>query len=80
MQIMEGDVIRTITQNWEYIAHYHTAGNPGRHEIDETQELNYHAIAKALADKNYAGYLAQEFLPLKDPLMSLGQAFRICDV
>jgi hydroxypyruvate isomerase len=59
MQIMEGDVIRTI---------------------DETQELNYHAIAKALADKNYTGYLAQEFLPLKDPLVSLGQAFRICDV
>lgn len=80
MQIMEGDVIRTFTENWDYIAHFHTAGNPGRHEIDETQELNYRAIAKALADKNYNGYLAQEFLPLKDPLTSLGQAFRICDV
>jgi hydroxypyruvate isomerase len=80
MQIMEGDVIRTIIQNWDYIAHYHTAGNPGRHEIDETQELNYRAIAKALANKNYNGYLSQEFLPLKDPLTSLGQAFQICDV
>jgi len=80
MQIMEGDVIRTITQNWDYIAHYHAAGNPGRHEIDETQELNYGAIAKALANKSYNGYLAQEFLPRKDPLVSLGQAFRICDV
>ena len=80
MQIMEGDVIRTIIQNWDYIAHYHTAGNPGRHEVDETQELNYRAIAKALANKNYNGYLSQEFLPLKDPLTSLGQAFQICDV
>ncbi len=80
MQIMEGDVIRTITQNWDYIAHYHTAGNPGRHEIDETQELNYRAIAKALANKNYNGFMAQEFLPLKDPFVSLGQAFQICDV
>ena len=80
MQIMEGDVIRTIRDNWDYIAHYHTAGNPGRHEIDETQELNYHAISKCLADKNYAGYLAQEFLPTKDAMTSLAQAFRICDV
>src|SRR5579871_2728420 len=80
MQIMEGDVIRTINDNWEYIAHYHTAGNPGRHEIDETQELNYQAIARALANKNYKGYLAQEFLPTKDPFVSLEQAFRICDV
>lgn len=80
MQIMEGDVIRTIRDNWEYIGHYHTAGNPGRHEIDETQELNYHAIAKSLADKNYKGYLAQEFLPTSDAMISLAQAFRICDV
>jgi len=80
MQIMEGDVIRTIRDNWDYIAHYHTAGNPGRHEIDETQELNYHAISKALLDKNYKGYLAQEFLPTNDAMTSLAQAFRICDV
>ena len=80
MQIMEGDVIRTIRDNHEYIGHYHTGGNPGRHEIDETQELNYGAIMKALIDLKYDGYVAQEFIPLKDNFSSLAQAFRICDV
>ena len=80
MQIMEGDIIRTITDNWDYIAHFHTAGNPGRHEIDDSQELNYHAICRTLADKNYKGHIAQEFLPKNDPLTSLAQAFQICDV
>ena len=80
MQIMEGDVIRTITENWDYIAHFHTGGNPGRNEIDDTQELNYKAICKAIVEKGYSGYLAQEFIPKRDPMTSLAQAFRICDV
>jgi hydroxypyruvate isomerase len=80
MQIMEGDVIRTIRANKDYIAHYHTGGNPGRHEIDETQELNYPAIVKAILDTGYQGYLGQEFIPTRDPLTSLAQGFRICDV
>ena len=80
MQIMEGDVIRTIRQNKEYIAHYHTGGVPGRHEIDETQELNYPAIVKAILATGYTGYLGQEFIPVREPIASLAQGFRICDV
>jgi hydroxypyruvate isomerase len=80
MQIMEGDVIRTIRDNKEYFAHFHTAGVPGRHEIDESQELNYAAIVRAIVETGYEGYLGQEFTPTRDPLTSLAQAFRICDV
>jgi hydroxypyruvate isomerase len=80
MQIMEGDVIRTIQGNKDYIGHYHTGGNPGRHEIDETQELYYPAIVKAIIDTGFDGHLAQEFIPSRDPLTSLAQGFRICDV
>jgi hydroxypyruvate isomerase len=80
MQIMEGDVIRTIQENKEYIGHYHTGGNPGRHEIDETQELNYAAIVKGILATGFEGFLAQEFIPTRDPLASLAQGFRICDV
>jgi hydroxypyruvate isomerase len=80
MQIMEGDVIRTIRDNKEYIAHYHTGGNPGRHEIDDTQELKYPAIVRAILDTGYEGYLGQEFIPVREPLASLAQGFRICDV
>jgi hydroxypyruvate isomerase len=80
MQIMEGDVIRTIQEYHQYIAHYHTGGNPGRHEIDDTQELNYPAIVKAILKTGYKGYLGQEFIPVRDALTSLGQGFRICDV
>jgi hydroxypyruvate isomerase len=80
MQVMEGDVIRTIQDNKEYIAHYHTGGNPGRHEIDETQELNYPAIVKAILETGFEGYLAQEFIPVREPLASLEQGFRICNV
>ena len=80
MQIMEGDVIRTIRKYKDYIAHYHTGGVPGRNEIDGTQELNYHAICQALVDFGYAGYLGQEFIPKGDPMTSLAQAARICDV
>jgi hydroxypyruvate isomerase len=80
MQIMEGDVIRTIRENHQYIGHYHTGGNPGRHEIDETQELNYPAIVEAILDTGYDGYLGQEYIPAREPLASLAQGYRICDV
>jgi hydroxypyruvate isomerase len=80
MQIMEGDVIRTVRDCKEYIAHFHTGGNPGRHEIDETQELNYPAIVRAILETGYEGFLGQEFIPTRDPFESLTQGFRICDV
>jgi hydroxypyruvate isomerase len=80
MQIMEGDVIRTIKQNKDYIAHFHTGGVPGRNEIDETQELHYPAIVKAILATGYEGYLGQEFIPKREPIASLAQGFRICDV
>ncbi len=79
-QIMEGDIIRTIRDNKDYIGHYHTGGNPGRNEIDETQELYYPAIMKAIAETGFKGYVAHEFVPRRDPLESLAYAVRICDV
>ncbi len=80
MQIMEGDLIRTIRDNIQYIAHFHCAGVPGRHEIDDTQEVNWHAVAKAIADLNFPGYIAQEFTPTRDPLTSLKQAVEVLTV
>ena len=82
MQIMEGDVIRTVGEHFDSIAHYHTAGVPGRHELDDKQELNYRAICEAIMDKGFTGYLAQEFIPTggRDPMTSLRQAVRVCDV
>ncbi|MDF1755541.1 MAG: TIM barrel protein [Verrucomicrobiales bacterium] len=81
MQIMEGDVIATIRKNHEYFSHYHTGGVPGRHEIDETQELNYPAIVKAIVDTGYKGWLGQEFQPAReDKLASLKQGIEICTV
>lgn len=80
MQIMEGDVIRTVTDNFDAIAHYHTAGVPGRQDLDAEQELNYHAICKALAERNYGGYLGQEFMPKGEPFGALKAAFETCDV
>jgi hydroxypyruvate isomerase len=81
MQIMEGDVIRTIRANIKRIGHFHTGGVPGRHEINDSQELNYHAIAAAIADLNYQGYVAHEFVPTRpDPFASLAEAFRVCTV
>ncbi len=81
MQIMEGDIIRTIRDNIEYIGHFHTGGVPGRHEIDETQELYYPAIMRAIVETGYKGWVAHEFTPSrKPPLESLRQAVRICDV
>ena len=80
MQIMEGDVTATIRANSQYIAHYHTGGVPGRAEIDETQELNYRRVMEAIADTGFSGFVGQEFVPKRDPLTSLKQAFQICDV
>lgn len=80
MQIMEGDIIRTIRANLPYIAHFHTAGNPGRHEFDETQELNYPGICKAIADLGFTGYLAHEYTPTRDPLGTLEKMIRLCAV
>lgn len=81
MQIMEGDVIATIKSSHDYFAHYHTGGVPGRHEIDDTQELHYPAIMRAIVDTGYKGHVAQEFIPARpDVLGSLKQAVGICDV
>jgi hydroxypyruvate isomerase len=80
MQIMEGDVVRTIRDNIEYIAHFHTGGVPGRHEIDETQELSYAFVAKAIVEAGFKGFMAQEFIPARDPMTSLNEAIHICDV
>jgi hydroxypyruvate isomerase len=80
MQIMEGDIIRTIRDNIQYIGHFHTGGVPGRHELDDTQELNWRTVAKAIADLNYQGYFAHEFVPTRDPMQSLEQAVRLCSV
>ncbi len=80
MQIMEGDVIRTIRDRHAYIAHYHTGGVPGRHEIDGGQELNYPAIARAIRDTGHRGYVAQEFVPARDPMTSLAEAVALCTV
>ncbi len=80
MQIMEGDIIRTIQDNKQWIAHYHTGGNPGRHELDDTQELQWATIAKAILDTGYTGYFAHEFIPTRDPMTSLREAVVLCDV
>jgi hydroxypyruvate isomerase len=81
MQIDEGDVIRTLTDNHAYIAHYHTAGVPGRNEIDDTQELNYPAIMRAIKATGFTGYVAQEFIPKQtDKIASLRKAVQLCDV
>ncbi len=81
-QIMEGDIIRTLRDNKDYIGHYHTGGNPDRHEIDETQELYYPAIMRAIVKTGFQGYVAHEFVPksTSDPVESLAYAVRICDV
>ncbi len=82
MQIMEGDVIRTIRNNLAHIVHFHTGGVPGRHELDETQELQYRAIMTAIADLGYQGYVGQEFIPSegRDPMASLRHGFSVCSI
>jgi hydroxypyruvate isomerase len=80
MQIMEGDLIRTITDNIEWLGHFHTGGVPGRHELDNTQEVNWVGVMRAIAAAGYTGYVAHEFLPVRDPLRSLREAVELCDV
>jgi len=80
VQIMHGDVISRVKQYAPYIGHVHTAGNPGRNEIDDTQEINYPPIMKALLDVKYTGYVGQEFIPLRDKVQSLSEAVKLCDV
>lgn len=81
MQIMEGDIIRTIRDYNEYFGHYHTGGNPGRHEINETQELYYPAIMQAILDTGFKGHVAQEFIPTwEDKIAALKEGVTICDV
>jgi hydroxypyruvate isomerase len=80
MQIMEGDIIRTVRENIQYIGHFHTGGVPGRHELDDTQELQWRTVAKAIADLNFQGYFAHEFEPTHDPMTSLRQAVQLCSV
>lgn len=80
VQIMDGDVIRRIREQREYLGHIHTAGNPGRGELDNTQEINYPAVMQALLDVGYKGYVGQEFIPTRDPLVGLTEAIRLCDV
>lgn len=80
VQIMDGDVIRRVRQYKDYIAHVHTAGNPGRGELDDKQEINYPAIMQALVEIGYKGYVGQEFIPTRDPLEGLKQAVALCDV
>jgi len=80
MQIMEGDVIRTIGANRQWIGHFHTGGVPGRHDIDDSQELNYHAVAAAIADGGFAGFVAHEFTAKGEPYAGLAAAVSICRV
>jgi hydroxypyruvate isomerase len=80
VQIMDGDIIKRIRQNADAIGHVHTAGNPGRGELDETQEINYRPIMKTLVDVGYKGYVGQEFIPTRDPLRGLREAVTLCDV
>lgn len=77
MQIMEGDIIRTIETHYRWFGHYHTAGNPGRGELDERQELNYPAIFQAIAATGYTGYIGHEFIPRNDPIAGLRAAFEM---
>ena len=80
MQIMEGDIIATINKNIAWFGHFHTGGVPGRHELDDTQEIQWDGVMRAIAATGYKGYVAHEFLPLRDPLTSLREAVKLCDV
>jgi hydroxypyruvate isomerase len=80
MQIMEGDLIDTIRQNMQWIGHFHTGGVPGRHELDGTQEVQWDGVMRAIADAGFRGYVAHEFVPTGDPLVSLRKAVEMCDV
>jgi hydroxypyruvate isomerase len=80
MQIMEGDIIRTIQENIKWIGHFHTAGNPCRRDMDDTQELNYAGIGKGIADTGYSLYVGHEFVPKGDVIEALRKTFELCNV
>jgi hydroxypyruvate isomerase len=80
VQVMDGDIISRIRQYKDYVGHYHTAGNPGRNELDDTQEINYRAIMKEIVKTGYKGYIGHEFIPTRDALQSLKEAITLCDV
>ncbi|MFB3040937.1 MAG: TIM barrel protein, partial [Candidatus Poribacteria bacterium] len=80
MQIMEGDLIRTVKENINYIGHFHTAGNPGRNDLDDEQEIYYPAVIQAIAETDYDLYVGHEFIPKGDPIDGLRAAFHLCDV
>jgi len=80
VQIMEGDLIKRIREFHPHIAHYHTAGVPGRGELDDTQEINYAAVMKVIAETGYTGHVGQEFIPTRNPVKSLSEAVKVCDV
>jgi len=80
VQITEGDLIRTIRENHQHFAHYHTAGNPGRKDMDNDQEIYYPPIMRAIAESGYTGYVGHEFVPKADPIAALEQAYKLCDV
>ena len=80
MQIMEGDLVATIRENIQWIGHFHTGGVPGRHELDDTQEVQWSCVMRAIADTGFKGYVAHEFIPTRDPLPSLREAVDLCDV
>jgi hydroxypyruvate isomerase len=80
MQIMEGDLITTIRGNIQWLGHFHTGGVPGRHELDNTQEVQWDGVMRGIADLNFHGYVAHEFIPTRDPLTSLREAVDLCDV
>jgi hydroxypyruvate isomerase len=80
MQIMEGDLIRTIQNNHQYFAHYHTAGNPGRQDLDDQQEIYYPAVARAIRDTGFTGWVGHEYRPKGNVIDSLREAFEACDV
>ena len=80
VQIMDGDIIQRIHQYKDYIGHYHTAGNPGRAELDDKQEINYRPIMEEIVKTGYTGFVGQEFIPTRDPLLGLREAVALCDV
>jgi len=80
MQIMEGDLVRTIQENIDWIGHFHTGGVPGRHELDATQEVQWDGVMRGIAATNFGGYVAHEFVPVQDPLTALRRAVDLCDV
>ncbi|MFH1924836.1 MAG: hydroxypyruvate isomerase, partial [Planctomycetota bacterium] len=80
VQIMQGDIITRIRKYQDYIGHYHTAGVPGRNELDDNQEINYPPIMRAIAETSFQAFVAQEFIPTRDPVESLWEAVKLCDV